>query len=66
MKKILIGSLVLIAIGFVNPGNLGSMMFLGIICTAGLGLIPFFIVAWIIGSILAPILQKRGVGGLSA
>ena len=50
--KILVGTLILITIGFVNPGNLGSIMLFSIVCTAGVGLIPFFLIAWIIGSVV--------------
>jgi len=50
--KILIGSLVLIIIGLIDQSNLGTVMLFGILCTAGLGLIPFFIIAWIIGSVV--------------
>lgn len=60
LKQILIGSLVLICFGLIDPSNVGMILVFGIICTAGLGLIPILIVAWIIGSVVMFILNAMG------
>lgn len=72
-RKIFIGSLILIVIGVLDGtgrlfgGSLAQSMLMSIICAGGLGLIPFYIGAWIIGSIVVPIIdayQGRKAGNV--
>ena len=65
-RKIFIGSLILIVIGILDGtgrlfgGSLAQLMLMSIICAGGLGLIPFYIGAWIIGSIIVSVIPGAG------
>lgn len=57
VPQIMIGSLILILLGFLSPNNIGVFLLFSIVCTAGLGLIPFFLVAWVIGALVMAIVD---------
>lgn len=56
MKKIFLGLLVLVAISGINR-NFGGFFLISIICTAGVSLLIWFPLAFVIGSIILKLIQ---------